>query len=88
MTVLEELHLHELRETQREMNDWNRGGEAEILEAARERVEQVEELRRKLAARGVARLPKVPLRVKHHPRHQTRPANHKTAGQSHDRSML
>lgn len=55
MTVLEELHLQELRETEREMDDWDRGGEEEILEAARELVEQVEELRRKLAVRGAWR---------------------------------
>ncbi|MFI7636896.1 hypothetical protein [Nonomuraea sp. NPDC049400] len=51
MTVLEELHLQELRETEREMKDWDSAAEEEIVGAVRELVKQVEELRRKLAAR-------------------------------------
>ncbi|MER7503054.1 hypothetical protein AB0L05_08055 [Nonomuraea pusilla] len=51
LAVLEELHLEELREAEREMDDWDRGGEEEILKAARELVERVEELRREVEAR-------------------------------------
>lgn len=52
MAVLEELHLEELRETEREMEDWGRGGEEELVGAARELVERVEELRRQVEARA------------------------------------
>ncbi|AEM83805.1 hypothetical protein [Streptomyces violaceusniger] len=50
MTVLEELHLEELRETERQVSDWDPGAEEELLGAARELVERVEELRRKVEA--------------------------------------
>lgn len=54
LAVLEELHLEELRETERLMDapdDWGVGAEDEHLEAARELVERVAKLRRALAAR-------------------------------------
>ncbi|MEV6033973.1 hypothetical protein AB0L65_22670 [Nonomuraea sp. NPDC052116] len=55
LAVLEDLHLEELRETEREMDDWDRGGEEELLQAARELVERVEELRREVTAREAPR---------------------------------
>ncbi|GAA2365597.1 hypothetical protein [Streptomyces cuspidosporus] len=51
MTVLEELHAAELRETERQVHDLDIGAQEELVGAARELIEQVEELRRKVAAR-------------------------------------